>query len=481
MRARIGSSNFSRFDIGGVENRTGGAGRVRLHRARHLPARRRNAHRRHREAARLAAASSTACRSRRRSSMRAVARCRRANSRCPRWASRSRATRPPTNRPPAPTRISVYLMRNGKRGPLLGSDLGAREGVPARPDEDRVAALERSAARLGCAGRMCRPRSRCAISTARPRSDRRIKSASRALARAFSFRGISRATQFYDPLRDGEEEQSSANGRSRRADDEREGAANFDLQLERFADATYAMSVLRRRFRSRTAAAASRPRNSRSSLRCLTSSATKRTATLDYIHDEHAARDRIDRGRSAAERSRVENLSAGSSSRNYVSVLDASRRTATMPTNPCCRSGRAHGDGQHRRGWIELSRFRLMCPAITCSNCATTRTPPAEQSSLHRRRPRRGLAFAGEERGVAGEAVDAPVQHRRRDRDQRHGAVHGQRPDHDRARQGLCARLVQGGHARAACSTSACRKVSKARGYVNVCLRPRARFEGRSS
>ena len=52
--------------------------------------------------------------------------------------------------------INAFLIDDGKRSTLLGSDVGAREGVPARPHEDRSAALERIAARLGRAGRDAR-------------------------------------------------------------------------------------------------------------------------------------------------------------------------------------------------------------------------------------------------------------------------------------------------------------------------------------
>ena len=135
------------------------------------------------------------------------------------------------------------------------------------------------------------------------------------------------------------------------------------------------------------------------------------------------------------------------------------RRTAATDTSPCCGNGSAKTEKiAHRRGGLALSASDGVCPAITCVELRDEETTrKVSRSSLLRRRPRRRDAVAGKERGAAGEALARAIQHRRGDRDQHHRALHRQRPDHDRARQGLCARMVQGGRRRAACSTSACR------------------------
>lgn len=138
--------------------------------------------------------------------------------------------------------INVYLVRNGKRGLLLGeTSVTVKEFLPDRMKiESRLSKEVKSG--------WVTPDDVHAAITLRnlygtPATSRRIKAHLTLSPSAFHFEEFDGFT-FFDRLRDGkkEEELKAQKVDLGEAQTDEQGSTNFDLQLERFADATCAMN-----------------------------------------------------------------------------------------------------------------------------------------------------------------------------------------------------------------------------------------------
>ena len=164
-----------------------------------------------------------------------------------------------------------------------------REGVSARSDEDRDAALENVPRRLGRSERDAGCRLRSRIFTARPRPIGASRATSSFRRRGFRFPEF-RDYSFYDSLLDEKRRGSDETVDLGEQKTDADGKAEFDLQLDRFADATYLDAVLRRRRLKAKAVAASPARRRRSVSALPYVVGYKTDGDLNYINAEHAAR-----------------------------------------------------------------------------------------------------------------------------------------------------------------------------------------------
>ena len=138
--------------------------------------------------------------------------------------------------------FNVFLVKNGKRGMLLGSTTAnVKEFLP-----DRMK-IETRLSRNAAHGWLDPKEMRASIALANlygtPASDRRVTGRIELTPAAFSFPEF-RDFTFFDPLLDEKkvrQEQSIDLGEKKTDGD---GHAEFDLQLERFADATYSMRFI---------------------------------------------------------------------------------------------------------------------------------------------------------------------------------------------------------------------------------------------
>ena len=278
--------------------------RLRFHRARRLPAGRRNAHRPGHQAAKLAGPPRRSADrdggGRRARSQSADEEARAAGD----WISPRSATSTAYESPTGEYTINVYLVKNDKRSTLLGSTtVNVKEFLPDRMKiETRLSKTSR--ARLGRSeGNERVDRARESLRHAGHRSaDQEPR---RAFARLSSRFRNSGTTAFTIRCSTRKKERQHETGRSRRTERRtRTDDAELDLQLDRFADATYSMQFFAEAFEGEGG-------------RSITGQASALVSALPYVvgyksrrrpalhQREHAARGRFARGRSAAQPDRA--------------------------------------------------------------------------------------------------------------------------------------------------------------------------------
>ncbi|HEY2615008.1 MAG TPA: MG2 domain-containing protein, partial [Chthoniobacterales bacterium] len=142
--------------------------------------------------------------------------------------------------------INVYLVRNNKRSTLLGSTtVNVKEFLP-----DRMK-IETRLSKNSARGWVDPKEMRAAIALANlygtPATDRRVKSRVELSPADFSFPEF-RDYSFYDSLFDEKKERQHETVDLGEQTTNADGAADFDLQLDRFADATYSMQFFAEAF-----------------------------------------------------------------------------------------------------------------------------------------------------------------------------------------------------------------------------------------
>ncbi|HYJ06064.1 MAG TPA: alpha-2-macroglobulin [Chthoniobacterales bacterium] len=135
--------------------------------------------------------------------------------------------------------INVYLVKNDKRSTLLGSTtVNVKEFLP-----DRMK-IETRLSKTSPRGWVDPKEMKASIALANlygtPASDRRIKSKVELSPASFSFPEF-KEYSFYDPLLDEKEARQAESVDLGEQNTDEEGHAELDLQLDRFADATYSM------------------------------------------------------------------------------------------------------------------------------------------------------------------------------------------------------------------------------------------------
>jgi uncharacterized protein YfaS (alpha-2-macroglobulin family) len=135
--------------------------------------------------------------------------------------------------------INVYLVKNDKRSTLLGSTtVNVKEFLP-----DRMK-IETRLSKTSARGWVDPKEMRASIALANlygtPASDRRVKSRVELSPSSFSFPEF-RDYSFYDALLDEKKERQHESVDLGEQTTDADGRAELDLQLDRFADATYAM------------------------------------------------------------------------------------------------------------------------------------------------------------------------------------------------------------------------------------------------
>jgi uncharacterized protein YfaS (alpha-2-macroglobulin family) len=135
--------------------------------------------------------------------------------------------------------INVYLVKNDKRATLLGSTtVNVKEFLP-----DRMK-IETRLSKTSAHGWVDPKEMRASIALANlygtPASDRRVKSRVELSPTGFSFSEFS-GYSFYDSFFDEKKERQHETVDLGEQQTNADGAADFDLQLDRFADATYSM------------------------------------------------------------------------------------------------------------------------------------------------------------------------------------------------------------------------------------------------
>ncbi len=135
--------------------------------------------------------------------------------------------------------ISVYLVKNDKRSTLLGTTtVNVKEFLP-----DRMK-IETRLSKTSAKGWVDPREMKASIALANlygtPASDRRIKSKVELSPASFSFDDF-KDYSFYDPLLDAKKERQSETVDLGEQNTDADGKTELDLQLDRFADATYSM------------------------------------------------------------------------------------------------------------------------------------------------------------------------------------------------------------------------------------------------
>jgi uncharacterized protein YfaS (alpha-2-macroglobulin family) len=135
--------------------------------------------------------------------------------------------------------INVYLVKNEKRSTLLGSTtVNVKEFLP-----DRMK-IETRLSKTSPRGWVDPKEMKASIALANlygtPASDRRIKSKVELSPASFSFPEF-KEYSFYDPLLDEKKERQAESVDLGEQNTDEEGRAELELQLDRFADATYSM------------------------------------------------------------------------------------------------------------------------------------------------------------------------------------------------------------------------------------------------
>jgi alpha-2-macroglobulin len=142
--------------------------------------------------------------------------------------------------------VNVYLVKNNKRSTLLGSTtVNVKEFLP-----DRMK-IETRLSKTSVHGWVDPKEMSASIALANlygtPATDRRVKSRVELSPAGFSFPEF-RDYSFYDSLFDEKKERQQQTVDLGEQQTNAEGGANFDLQLDRFADATYSMQFFAEAF-----------------------------------------------------------------------------------------------------------------------------------------------------------------------------------------------------------------------------------------
>jgi uncharacterized protein YfaS (alpha-2-macroglobulin family) len=142
--------------------------------------------------------------------------------------------------------INVYLVKNDKRSTLLGSTtVNVKEFLP-----DRMK-IETRLSKTSAHGWVDPKEMKASIALANlygtPASDRRVKSRVELSPASFSFSEF-RDYSFYDSLLDEKKERQPETVDLGEQNTNADGGAEFDLQLDRFADATYSMQFFAEAF-----------------------------------------------------------------------------------------------------------------------------------------------------------------------------------------------------------------------------------------
>ncbi len=143
-------------------------------------------------------------------------------------------------------KVNVYLVKNNKRSTLLGSTtINVKEFLP-----DRMK-IETRLSKSSLHGWVDPKEMKASIALANlygtPATDRRVKSRAELSPAGFSFPEF-RDYSFYDSLFDEKKERQHETVDLGEQTTNAEGGAEFDLQLDRFADATYAMQFFAEAF-----------------------------------------------------------------------------------------------------------------------------------------------------------------------------------------------------------------------------------------
>src|SRR5256885_3969034 len=164
--------------------------------------------------------------------------------------------------------INVYLVKNDKRSTLLGSTtVNVKEFLP-----DRMK-IETRLSKTSPKGWVDPREMKASIALANlygtPASDRRIKSRVELSPASFSFDQFNDYS-FYDPLLDEKKERQSETVDLGEQKTDADGKTDLDLQLDRFADATYSMRFYAEAFESEGG-------------RSITGQASRLVASLPYV------------------------------------------------------------------------------------------------------------------------------------------------------------------------------------------------------
>lgn len=142
--------------------------------------------------------------------------------------------------------INVYLVKNNKRSTLLGSTtVNVKEFLPDRMKIETR--LSKTSPRGWVDPREMKASITLANLYGTPASDRRIKSRVELSPAAFSFAEF-KDYSFYDPLLDEKKERQAETVDLGEQNTDAEGKTELDLQLDRFADATYSMRLFAEAF-----------------------------------------------------------------------------------------------------------------------------------------------------------------------------------------------------------------------------------------
>ncbi len=373
-------------------------------------------------------------------------------------------------------RINLYLVRNGWRDLLLGgAGFQVKEFLP---DRMRLTSeLNKQTARgwIDPKGVQALVRLENLYGTAA--SDRRITSQMELSPAGFHFDEFSDYV-FFDPLREDKKEREPQTVDLGETKTDADGKATVRLDLERFADATYEMSLWNQGFEAEGGRSVSAYNN------VLVSALPhvvgyKANPQLNFLaKDRPAAIDFIALD-PQLHKIALDGLRFELIERTYVSIL-TKKENGDYAYESVLRETPVKSETAHdpRR------RF-----ALSPNDGATRQLPsprprrewPTGQPGLFlRRRAGQRHALAGEKCRAAGETRPPAIQRRRRDRGQHHRALHRRRLDHDRERQGARAAMVQEQHHEQRAAHSRPGRFRRHR--LRQCLlRPRARFARRFS
>ncbi len=248
--------------------------------------------------------------------------------------------------------INVYLVKNDKRSTLLGSTtVNVKEFLP-----DRMK-IETRLSKTSAHGWVDPKEMKASIALANlygtPASERRVKSRVELSPASFSFSEF-RDYSFYDSLLDEKRERQPETVDLGEQTTNPDGGAEFDLQLDRFADATYSMQFFAEAFegeggRSITGQA------SDAGLRVALRGRIQGRRRLELYQREHPARRRFARGRSAAQTHRARERHAGRD-RAGTCLGRGQERKWQLRLRVGLEGTRGEvREDRHQRGWVALS------------------------------------------------------------------------------------------------------------------------------
>ena len=257
-----------------------------------------------------------------------------------------------------------------------------------------------------------------------------------------------------------------------------EGKATVGLNLERFADATYEMTFSTEGFEAEGG-------RSVHAYNTLLVSALPRVigykpdASLNYLPKDSAHSIdfiAIDR---ALNKVATEKLQFDLIEQTYVSIL-AKKENGNYAYESVLKERPVKSEAIS----IDAAGFKYPVPTNAPGNYVLQIHDESgriwNKLSFCRRRPGGSLARARQEFRTAGEAQSINLQRRRRNRDRHDCALHRQRPDHDRERQGLRASMVHQQHDEQRAAHPRAGRFR--RDWLRQCfIRARSRFERKSS